>query len=70
MLLQSEILELSAVPGVPAKGVVIESSLDKGRGAVSTVLVQNGTLHHYRQSTVRGLSALEYVWWTAAWHNG
>lgn len=46
VLLQSEILELSAVPGVPAKGVVIESSLDKGRGAVSTVLVQNGTLRH------------------------
>ncbi len=44
VLLQSEILELSAVPDVPAKGVVIESSLDKGRGAVSTVLVQNGTI--------------------------
>ncbi|MCP5210963.1 MAG: translation initiation factor IF-2 [Hahellaceae bacterium] len=44
ILLQSEMLELKAVPGVAAKGVVVESSLDKGRGAVSTVLVQNGTL--------------------------
>ncbi|TNC80575.1 MAG: translation initiation factor IF-2 [Oleiphilus sp.] len=44
VLLQSEILELKAVKDVPAKGVVVESSLDKGRGAVATVLVQNGTL--------------------------
>ncbi|MFT5721839.1 MAG: translation initiation factor IF-2 [Motiliproteus sp.] len=44
VLLQSEMLELKAVPGAPAKGVVVESRLDKGRGAVSTLLVQNGTL--------------------------
>lgn len=44
VLLQSEMLELKAVPSAPAKGVVVESSLDKGRGAVATVLVQNGTL--------------------------
>jgi translation initiation factor IF-2 len=44
VLLQSELLELTAAPNVPAKGVVVESSLDKGRGAVATVLVQNGTL--------------------------
>ncbi|MEH6648588.1 MAG: translation initiation factor IF-2 [Motiliproteus sp.] len=44
LLLQSEMLELKAVPGVPAKGVVVESRLDKGRGAVATLLVQNGTL--------------------------
>jgi translation initiation factor IF-2 len=44
VLLQAEMLELRAVPNAPAKGVVVESSLDKGRGAVSTVLVQNGTL--------------------------
>ncbi len=44
VLLQAEILELKAVVDGPAKGVVIESSLDKGRGAVATVLVQNGTL--------------------------
>jgi translation initiation factor IF-2 len=44
ILLQAEILELTAAKNVPAKGVVIESSLDKGRGAVATVLVQNGTL--------------------------
>lgn len=43
-LLQAEILELKAIVDCPAKGVVIESSLDKGRGAVATVLVQNGTL--------------------------
>lgn len=44
VLLQSEMLELTAAKNVPAKGVVVESSLDKGRGAVSTVLIQNGTL--------------------------
>jgi translation initiation factor IF-2 len=43
-LLQAEILELKAIVDCPAKGVVIESSLDKGRGSVATVLVQNGTL--------------------------
>jgi len=43
--LQAEVLELSAVTSGPAKGVVIESSLEKGRGAVATVLVQQGTLH-------------------------
>ncbi|WP_068501977.1 translation initiation factor IF-2, partial [Oleiphilus sp. HI0067] len=44
VLLQAEMLELKAVPSAPAKGTVVESSLDKGRGAVATVLVQNGTL--------------------------
>jgi translation initiation factor IF-2 len=44
VLLQAELLELKAVVDCPAKGVVIESSLDKGRGSVATVLVQNGTL--------------------------
>lgn len=43
-LLQAEILELKAVVDCPARGVVIESRLDKGRGAVATVLIQNGTL--------------------------
>ncbi len=42
--LQAEVLELKAVAAGPAKGVVIESSLEKGRGAVATVLVQQGTL--------------------------
>jgi len=42
--LQAELLELKAVPSVAAKGVVVESRVDKGRGPVSTVLVQNGTL--------------------------
>ena len=42
--LQAEVLELTAVTSGPAKGVVIESSLEKGRGAVATVLVQQGTL--------------------------
>ena len=44
VLLQSEMLELSAVRDCPATGIVIESSLDKGRGAVATILVQNGIL--------------------------
>ncbi|WP_299183645.1 translation initiation factor IF-2 [uncultured Neptuniibacter sp.] len=44
VLLQSEILELTAVPNAPGQGVVVESRLDKGRGPVATVLVQNGTL--------------------------
>ena len=44
VLLQAEILELKAAPDAPARGVVIESRLDRGRGPVSTVLVQNGTL--------------------------
>lgn len=44
ILLQSEILELEAPIEGPAKGTVIESRLDKGRGAVATVLVQSGTL--------------------------
>jgi translation initiation factor IF-2 len=44
VLLQAEVLELQAAVDGPAKGVVIESSLEKGRGAVATVLVQQGTL--------------------------
>ena len=43
--LQSEIMELQAVAEAPGQGVVIESSLDRGRGAVATLLVKNGTLH-------------------------
>ncbi len=44
ILLQAELLELKAIIDCPAKGVVIESSLDKGRGSVATVLVQSGSL--------------------------
>jgi translation initiation factor IF-2 len=44
VLLQAEVQELKAAIGVPAKGVVIEARLDKGRGPVATVLVQSGTL--------------------------
>ncbi len=44
VLLQAEVLELSAVTDARATGVVIESSLDKGRGPIATVLVQQGTL--------------------------
>src|SRR5690554_5281168 len=44
VLLQAEILELQASPDAPANGVVVESSLERGRGSVATVLVQNGTL--------------------------
>jgi translation initiation factor IF-2 len=44
VLLQAEVLELRASPDAPAKGVVIEARLDKGRGPVATLLVQSGTL--------------------------
>ena len=44
VLLQAEVLELKAQKNVPAKGLVIEAQLDKGRGPVATVLVQSGTL--------------------------
>jgi translation initiation factor IF-2 len=45
ILLQAEVLELTAPRVAPAKGIVIESRLDKGRGPVATVLVQSGTLN-------------------------
>lgn len=45
VLVQAEVLELTAVVNHPARGVVIESRLDRGRGAVMTVLVQLGTLN-------------------------
>ena len=44
VLLEAEMLDLKANPNRPATGSIIESSLDKGRGYVATVLVQNGTL--------------------------
>jgi translation initiation factor IF-2 len=44
VLLQAEVLELKAAKNAPAKGIVIEAQLDKGRGPVATVLVQSGTL--------------------------
>lgn len=56
ILLQAEILELKAVRGGMASGVVIESFLDKGRGPVASVLVQSGTLN--RGDTV--LCGFEY----------
>jgi translation initiation factor IF-2 len=45
LVIQADVLELSANAGLPASGVVIEAKLDKGRGPIATVLVQNGTLH-------------------------
>ncbi|MBP5538442.1 MAG: translation initiation factor IF-2 [Bacteroidales bacterium] len=45
VLLEADILELKACPSKRASGAVIESALDKGRGYVATILVQNGTLH-------------------------
>ncbi len=45
VLLQAEVLELKAPAAAAAKGLVIEASLDKGRGPVATVLVQSGTLN-------------------------
>ncbi len=44
VLLQAEVLELTAPKDAPAKGLVIEAKLDKGRGPVATILVQSGTL--------------------------
>ena len=44
ILLQAELLELTAYTDVPGQGVVVESRLDKGRGPVASVLVKNGTL--------------------------
>ncbi|MEO5356669.1 MAG: translation initiation factor IF-2 [Nitrospirae bacterium YQR-1] len=44
IVLQAEMMELRANPNKPARGVVIESRLDKGRGAVATVLIQSGKL--------------------------
>ncbi len=44
ILVQAEVLELKANPNREAQGVVIESKMEKGRGSVSTVLIQNGTL--------------------------
>ncbi|MFO1430637.1 MAG: translation initiation factor IF-2 [Candidatus Competibacteraceae bacterium] len=56
ILVQAEVLELEAIVDGPARGVVIESRLDKGRGPVATALVQSGTLH--KGDIV--LSGLEY----------
>ncbi len=56
IVLQAEVMELTAVPDGPGRGVVIESRLDRGRGPVATLLVQNGTL---RQGSV--LIAGEYI---------
>jgi len=44
VLLEAELLELKANPGEPANGTIVEAFLDKGRGYVSTILVQGGTL--------------------------
>ena len=56
ILLQAELLELQAPRNVPAQGIVIESRLDKGRGPVTTLLVQSGTL---RQGDIV-LAGLQY----------
>ena len=45
VLLEAEVLELQAPEEAPAKGIIVEARLDKGRGAVATLLVQSGTLH-------------------------
>jgi len=56
VLLQAEVMELKAVQEAPARGIVVESRLDKGRGPIATILVQEGTLH--RGDVV--LAGLEY----------
>ncbi|MFC1795859.1 translation initiation factor IF-2 [Pseudomonadota bacterium] len=45
ILLQAEVMELKAIPETRARGVVVESSLDKGRGPIATLLIQQGTLN-------------------------
>ena len=45
LLLQADLLELKANPDKPARGIIVEAKLDRGRGPVATVLVQEGTLH-------------------------
>lgn len=55
ILVQSELLELTANADASAKAVVIESSLEKGRGAVATVIIQNGTLRK-GDSVIAGVS--------------
>jgi translation initiation factor IF-2 len=45
VLLQADLLELKANPDKPARGTIVEAQLDRGRGPVATVLVQEGTLH-------------------------
>ncbi len=45
ILLQADVMELKADPDSPARGVIIEAKLDRGRGPVATVLIQEGTLH-------------------------
>src|ERR1700730_480401 len=45
ILLQADVMDLKANPNRPAKGTVVESQLDRGRGPVATVLIQEGTLH-------------------------
>ena len=44
ILLQADVLELKADPDLPARGIIIEAKLDRGRGPVATVLIQQGTL--------------------------
>jgi translation initiation factor IF-2 len=55
ILVQSELMELKADPKASAKAVVIESSLEKGRGPVATVIIQNGTLRK-GDSVIAGVS--------------
>ena len=56
ILLQAEVLQLRANPDRKAKGIIIEAKLDKSRGALATVLLQNGTLH-VGDSIVAGMSS-------------
>ena len=53
VLLEAEVLELTAPVDAPAKGIIVEARLDKGRGAVATLLVQSGTLKKRRYAAGR-----------------
>ena len=52
--LQAELSELTAIIEAPAQGVVVESRLDRGRGPVATVLIQNGRLRHEGDIVIAG----------------
>ena len=62
--LQAELLELTAINEAPAQGVVVESRLDRGRGPVATVLVQNGQLRQATSSLPESSTAASELCWT------
>ena len=67
--LQAELLELKANPDRLARGIVIESELDKGRGPVATILVQQGTLKiGSRKIEIDAIGHRDHSWGVRDWH--